>query len=63
MPQTEQCLLGAKNEGRIRRNEKDIKTLWEAVDEIKKLMVYRLPLWAVALISALTGLVGWLLNK
>ncbi len=51
------------HEARINRNEKDIKSLWEAVDEIKKLMVYRLPLWAVALISLLTGLVGWLLNK
>ncbi len=48
------------HEARISRNEKDIKSLWEAVDEIKKLMVYRLPLWAVALISALTGICGWL---
>lgn len=48
------------HEARIKRNELDIKSLWAAVDEIKKLMVYRLPLWAVFLIASLTGICGWL---
>ncbi len=47
---------------RIERNEEDIKELWSAVNEIKKMMVYRLPLWAVFIMSALTGLCGWLLR-
>lgn len=47
---------------RIERNEKDIKSLWDAVDEIKKMMMYRLPLWATTLIAVLTGVCGFLLR-
>jgi len=52
----------ADNESRIERNEKDIKALWDAVDEIKKMMMYRLPLWASAAMAALTGICGFLLR-
>lgn len=52
----------ADSESRIDRNEKDIKALWEAVDEIKKMMMYRLPLWATTLIAFLTGVCGFLLR-
>lgn len=50
------------HESRIERNEKDIKALWDAVDEIKKMMMYRLPLWATSLIAVLTGVCGFLLK-
>ncbi len=52
----------ANNEAKIDRNEKDIKELWAAVDEIKKMMMYRLPLWATTLIAILTGACGFLLR-
>ena len=34
-------------EARIKRNEDDIQDVWKAVDDIKRAMTYRLPLWAV----------------
>ncbi len=52
----------ADSDARIERNEKDIKSLWDAVDEIKQMMIYRLPLWATALIALLTGACGFLLR-
>jgi len=52
----------ADNVARIERNEKDIKALWGAMDEIKKMMMYRLPLWATTLIAFLTGVCGFLLR-
>ena len=57
------------DESRIARNEQDIKhidevripELWKTMDEIKKALAYRVPLWATFLIaglsSALTGFI------
>ena len=50
------------SESRIKRNEQDIKELWNAVDDIKKMMMYHLPLWATTLIALLTGVCGFLLR-
>ena len=52
----------ADNESRIKRNEDDIQSLWDAIDGIKTALQYRLPLWATAVISLLTGAVGSLLT-
>ena len=52
----------AGNESRIKRNEDDIQSLWDAIDDIKTALQYRLPLWATAVISLLTGAVGSLLT-
>ncbi len=57
------------HEARISRNQDDIKhlddvripELWSSIDEIKKALAYRLPLWCTFLLmglsSALTGLI------
>lgn len=52
----------ADNESRIKRNEDDIQSLMDAVDDIKEALQYRLPLWATGIISLLTGAVGALLT-
>jgi len=53
----------------IARLQEQIKTLFNEVDElkcdvkdIKHQLANRLPLWATALISALTGTIGWLIR-
>ncbi len=55
------------DDARITRNEKDIQGLWKAIDEIKKAMTYRLPLWAVGVFgimcSAMTWMVALLVHK
>lgn len=55
-------MLDTENTARVKRNEEDIQNLWQAVDEIKRILAYRLPLWAVFLMSGLTGVCGWLLH-
>ena len=55
----EQC---AEHNTKIERNADDIQELWSAIDDIKKALQYRLPLWATFLISLLTGAVGSLLT-
>ncbi len=55
------------HDSRIKRNAEDIKVLWNAIDEIKKAMTYRLPLWAVGVFgimcSAMTWMVALLVHK
>ena len=53
----------------IARLQEQIKTLFNDVDElkadvkeIKQQLANRLPLWATALISVLTGVIGWLIR-
>jgi len=53
----------------VTRLEEQVKTLFNDVcelkgdiKEIKNQLANRLPLWATALISLLTGAVGWLLS-
>lgn len=53
----------------IARLQEQIKALYHDVEElkidikeIKTQLANRLPLWATMLISALTGIVGWLLS-
>ena len=53
----------------IARLQEQIKTLFSDVDElkadvkeIKQQLANRLPLWATALISVLTGVIGWLIR-
>ncbi len=57
----------ADNESRIKRNESDIQDIWKTLDEIKKAMTYRLPLWSVgvfgAMCSALTCVITLLVHK
>lgn len=54
----EQCV---DHNSRIARNEKDIQDLWSNLENVKKALNYRLPLWATFLIaglsSACTGLI------
>ena len=40
----------------------DVRELKEDVKEIKTQLANRLPLWATMLISALTGVIGWLIR-
>ncbi len=58
--------MADEHESRIARNERDISQLdkehnkdkddlWSAIDEIKKALNYRLPLWATFLIAALSS--------
>jgi acyl-[acyl carrier protein]--UDP-N-acetylglucosamine O-acyltransferase len=53
----------------IARLQEQIKTIFSDVDElkedvkeIKQQLANRLPLWATMLISALTGVIGWLIR-
>ena len=53
----------------VARLQEQIKTLFgdvgelkEDVKEIKTQLANRLPLWATMLISALTGVIGWLIK-
>jgi len=53
----------------VARLQEQIKTLFgdvgelkEDVKEIKTQLANRLPLWATMLISALTGVIGWLIR-
>ncbi len=53
----------------IARLQEQIKTIFSDVDElkedvkeIKQQLANRLPLWATMLISALTGIIGWLIR-
>ncbi len=48
---------------RVSRNEVDIKDIWQAVNEIKKAMTYRLPLWATMFIAALAGCLGYFVKN
>jgi len=57
------------SEQELTRLQEQIKTLFGDVDEvktdikeIKNQLANRLPLWATVLISALTGVIGWLLR-
>ncbi len=56
-----------EHEARIKRNEEDIQDIWRTLEEIKKAMTYRLPLWAVGvfgmLCSALTCAITLLVHK
>lgn len=56
------------SEQEVARQQEQIKTLFSDVDElkndvkeIKSQLANRLPLWATMLISALTGVIGWLI--
>ncbi len=53
--------MTADHEARITRNEEDIQGLCKGVDELKKALAYRPPLWCtflmMALSSALTGFI------
>ena len=40
----------------------DVNELKEDVKEIKQQLANRLPLWATALMSLLTGAIGWLIR-
>ena len=40
----------------------DVEELKSDVKEIKNQLTNRLPLWATMLISALTGVIGWLIR-
>ncbi len=40
----------------------DVEELKSDVKEIKNQLANRLPLWATMLISALTGVIGWLIR-
>ena len=51
------------SEDRIGRNELDIKALWQAMDDIKKAMTYRLPLWATMFIAALSACLGYFVKN
>ena len=53
----------------VARLQEQIKTLFSDVDElkedvkeIKQQLANRLPLWATALMSLLTGAIGWLIH-
>jgi len=53
----------------VARLQEQIKTLFSDVDElktdvkeIKQQLANRLPLWATALMSLLTGVIGWLIR-
>lgn len=57
------------SEQEVARLQEQIKTLFGDVDElksdvkeIKSQLANRLPLWATALMSLLTGAIGWLLK-
>jgi len=52
------CKTHEAFESRIEKTEKDIQTLYGAVDKIRN----RLPVWATFLIAALTAAVGWLVK-
>lgn len=61
--------VGIVSEQDIARIQEQIKTLFgdvgelkEDVKEIKTQLANRLPLWATMLISALTGVIGWLIR-
>lgn len=61
--------VGIVSEQDIARLQEQIKTLFgdvnelkEDVKEIKQQLANRLPLWATMLISALTGVIGWLIR-
>ena len=60
---------GNMSEQEVARLQEQIKTLFgdvnelkEDVKEIKQQLANRLPLWATMLISALTGVIGWLIR-
>ena len=60
---------GTMSEQEVARLQEQIKTLFGDVEElksdvkeIKNQLANRLPLWATMLISALTGVIGWLLR-
>jgi len=60
---------GNMSEQEVARLQEQIKTLFSDVDElksdvkeIKSQLANRLPLWATMLISALTGVIGWLIR-
>lgn len=60
---------GTMSEQDVVRLQEQIKTLFSDVDElksdvkeIKNQLANRLPLWATALISFLTGTIGWLIR-
>ena len=59
--------MAEDHESRITRNASDIKDLRISIDDIKKAMTYRLPLWAVGVFglmcSALTAVVTLLVHK
>ena len=66
-----QAYMGGGNmsEQEVARLQEQIKTLFSDVDElktdvkeIKQQLANRLPLWATMLISALTGVIGWLIR-
>ena len=57
------------SEQEVARMQEQIKTIFSDVDElkedvkeIKQQLANRLPLWATMLISALTGVIGWLIR-
>ena len=57
------------SEQELDRLQEQIKTLFGDVDElktdvkeIKQQLANRLPLWATMFISALTGIIGWLIR-
>ena len=59
---------GEMSEQEVARLQEQIKTLFSDVDElktdvkeIKGQLANRLPLWATVLMSALTGVIGWLI--
>jgi len=61
--------VGIVPEQDIVRIQEQIKTLFSDMDElktdvkeIKQQLANRLPLWATMLISALTGVIGWLIR-
>ncbi len=56
-------------ENEVVRLQEQIKTIFNDVDElktdvkeIKQQLANRLPLWATALMSLLTGVIGWLIR-
>ena len=60
---------GGMSEQDVARLQEQIKTLFGDVEElksdvkeIKNQLANRLPLWATMLISALTGVIGWLIR-
>lgn len=60
--------MSEDHEARITRNEEDIQKidghnipeLWKAIDDIKKAMTYRLPLWAVGVFGVMCSAITWL---
>ncbi|KKK55069.1 hypothetical protein LCGC14_3078290 [marine sediment metagenome] len=55
--------MSEAHEARISRNEEDIQDIWKVVEDIKKVLAARPPLWCTFLLMALSsGLTGFIVR-